>query len=117
MLARGSPFPRGRGKVGMGVFGPVQNLMRCLHMEEGHCAPTPALPRYAGEGAQHHCHEQLDLRIFNCQREITIIVMSSLPDWQWLYAGEGQLLPPWAREGVQHHCHEQLARLAMTICC
>ena len=59
MLMRGNSFPCERGKVGMGELELVQNLMRCLYMDEGQCAPTPALPRYAGEGAQLHRPEQL----------------------------------------------------------
>ena len=43
--------------------GACVQLDALLSREDGECAPTPALPRYAGEGAQHHLRQPLDLRI------------------------------------------------------
>ena len=83
MLAKGCSFPRERGKVGMGELEPVHSLMRWLRMEEGQYAPIPTLPRCAGEGAQHHRHEPLDLRMLHWTLvALSIAVMSSSPDWQ-----------------------------------
>ena len=47
----------------MGDAGACAELDALLTHEEGECAPTPTLPRYAGEGAQHHLRQPLDLRI------------------------------------------------------
>ena len=89
----GQLFPCKRGKAGMGDLGACAQFDAPLTYKEGEYAPTPTLPRYAGEGAQHHRHEPLDLHILR---------------WAGVGSNEPQTGPAPLRREERARCRRQL---------